>query len=421
MCAQSYGTKVDGRPSVRFLCADGGVVMNVMRQVRRFLMLSVASLICSCAHNPNATIGYYLPKSVVSVKVLRTIACNDLDEPAIQVGVIAATTYAADRNARQEFALAPLGSSFANTSSKFSFYPDGRLSGMNAAGKGAGKDIITAVLKVAAIAGGMGLAAQRPQPTFKTECDYIEASTKDDVITLVYEATIDLDNATVVVQADGSTRPLVSKAHLSALLADKQTYYPEDKALRDALTNQGVLVNPSIQLIPPALESANAHTKLSKMFGDICAFVLPQPDDQRPLAPVAASMEKSSFPLAMREPAITTLAVRSGRNCVEKKYWEGEIVDAKRGRIYYLAVPKAAAFGRTKFDLELQESGRVSSIAYEKDTGVGEVAGSIGEALSSFRPQTDAEKVAEINAESDLIAALERRALCLAHKSKCTK
>jgi hypothetical protein len=89
-----------------------------------------AWLLAACPHLPDATVGYYLTKTKVGFRVVRTVACDGNNFLIISNAVTPAVTPVADRTKRRTVTLAKLKGTLSDSDLKFDLYDDGRLSWM---------------------------------------------------------------------------------------------------------------------------------------------------------------------------------------------------------------------------------------------------------------------------------------------------
>lgn len=329
---------------------------------------AIAALLMSgCASTPKLSMNYYLPTTSASFKVVRTIACDDGDNPIVATAVTPTVRHRADPGLKQTVEVDKLKGSFANTDLKFEYNEDGRLSGINASSTGQGEAILkTAITLATAIAGLDGGSA-----TYPTECADIKKFGGGKPLTLTYDGPVDL-----------SEKPAVA------------------------------------QPIPPDTTSIYYASKLQAVLGPICAYTL---GGSRPAEPLSDVDPKAAVLLKMRQPgtAQIRLVTGAGPGCGTVKIWDDSITAAQFGADYTLPIPSPAIFGKQTFAAAFAESGALKSVQYTSDTGAGQVLNVGSAALTALQGDSDAAKAAEVKAQADLIAQQQRLVACIADPASC--
>ena len=167
-----------------------------------------------CATTPNATVGYYLPKVDVDVKVTETVGCTKDGVIIANLTATSDTKYSADhaKGGYQTIAIRRLDGPLSDTTVGFDYYDDGRLKGFNSTSTGRGEEIIKSAIALARKFTGFTEASLiKINP-----CDKIATWGGDaKAITLVFVGSIPFD------KAGGDRKPLdpdlASQAYLKEL------------------------------------------------------------------------------------------------------------------------------------------------------------------------------------------------------------
>ncbi len=335
---------------------------SIARAKLPFVVPCLAVILCACASTPKVSVGYYLARTELSIKAIRTIACDSDKKPIIEQQFLPTATFVADT--RETLPIYKLDGALSNTTAKLSFYGDGRLSGINATATGQGPAILKSI---ATVASAVLLNVDPASTDYSTACDYVakHADDKTKTLTIVYETKVNL--------------------------ADKEA-----------------------ELIEPVLASKFHHDEIKSMIGDLYAAVTKTESRGKPVEIIKAS--PSAVMLTLREPAVTTVQVLS---VTGGEYWSTDVLDAAAGERYSVPIPRAAAFGKQEFEVEVAESGALKSLKYGKDSGVGGAFDALDAVAGVLQGPTAAEQAAALEAEADLIAQQQRLVQCRADPAAC--
>lgn len=329
----------------------------------RAAVIVVIPLSAACAHTPKVTLGYYLPRSEIHLKVDRVLACSKANRVVEVVAVTPTTRFVADRSKWRPISIADVDGSFADADLKFEFYEDGRLKAVNATTTGKGEDVLKSAISL------MGMVAfDETRGTDPASCKTIRnLSGQAKALTLTYEGYIEI-------VGDGTVP------------------------------------------IEPIVSSAAAHKELAASMGGVCAAIKTRMQANAP----EISQRGEGARLMLVQPGAATITVTSGgkNSCVESTHWMGEVLAPQFGKEYALPIPKAAMFGKQVFEVSVGESGTLSSVKYGKETGANQALTVLNTALPELQ-KTTAEQTAEANEEADKIKALERLAKCRADPASC--
>jgi hypothetical protein len=115
-------------------------------------MFTLASLLSGCASLPNMNARYFLPKSELRVKVIRTVACDKQDHLIVATAVTPVAKHSADTSASSSktISLKKLRGLLADSDVKLDFYDDGRLKAFNSTSTGQGEAILKSAISVVA-------------------------------------------------------------------------------------------------------------------------------------------------------------------------------------------------------------------------------------------------------------------------------
>ncbi|HEX3097500.1 MAG TPA: hypothetical protein VHQ02_07260 [Usitatibacter sp.] len=325
---------------------------------------AVAVLACAgCAQLPDATIHYYLARTTVGFKAVRTVACTAEGKLVSATTVTPTVVHAADRSETLALPLAQLKSRFVDGDLKVDLYDDGRLKGVNATATGEAEPILKAAMAIAETVAAVPLDVARDR---NAACDVKAPNRKPR--TLTYEGEID-----------------VSASGPQPLQPD-----PDAKELLDTV-------------------------------GGVCAYVekITEPPTAFEYAPAPGDAV-----IRVRPPGVARVVVRAGNLrsfCnADPPVWKGDIAAAQlgRGHEYALPVPKPPLFGKQVFAATFQESGALSSVQYSSTAGTGSTLDTLGAGISGITGAAAA-RATQLKAESDLIEQQERLVRCRADPSTC--
>jgi len=220
---------------------------------RALLAVVTIAILASCANTPDVTRTYYLPQAELTANVTQSLACDNNFKSLIRVTTVTfqPPKYTRNRGVTGTFAYKALSGVFRDSNVGLTTTSDGRLSGVNASGTGAGTVMLQSLINVgSSIAGvvahtadgkpGNNDAAPSPPPpallpgtTLITSiCGNIQklndasavvhpVSTKADAATPGSEASAPRANTpvvtltystTIVFNANGTTVPAVAKS-----------------------------------------------------------------------------------------------------------------------------------------------------------------------------------------------------------------
>lgn len=331
--------------------------------------LAAASLLAGCAHLPEAKIHYYLATSTVTLKDIRTVACDAGGNVIVADAVTPTVTHRADAaHPQAPIKLKNFKGDFADADLKFDFYEDGRLSGVNGSVTGQGDAILKTAITVATTAAKfaiLGVAAG------ETPCDKIKKFAGDKPLTLTYAVDINL---------------AAPKDAAQLFVADAGSLY---------------YVN-EIAILGPISAAIKAKTPGRE--------------------PVEATANQSDFVLLpAQEPGQARIVVTTTSKDGVSKLWEGSLTVAADGYStpYGLPLPRPAWFGKKVTAASFAESGALKSVEFSSTSGANGALGVAQAALTAAQGQSTADKAAEVKAQADLIAQQQRLVACMADKPGC--
>lgn len=327
----------------------------------------LASFLAGCAHVPDVTVGYYLPKSAVSFKVIRTVACDADDNPIIATAVTPTVKHSADPAKQYRVSLSQLKGGLSDSDVKFEFYEDGRLSAINASSTGQGEAILKTAITLATVV----FAFDGGRQSHPKECAAIKAFGGGKPLTLTYEGDIDLT------QPPASAQPLKPDT--------ASTYYA---------------------------------SALAGVMQGVYAFVV---DARKPDAPASYSSASGNVVVRARQPGAVRIKVTIGKGALDSDdvVWNDFVPVAQAGIDYDLPIPKPAAFGKEAFAATFAESGALKSVQYARNTGAGQALNVASAGLTALQGDSAAAQAANVKAEADLIAQQQRLVSCIANPSGC--
>jgi hypothetical protein len=347
-------------------------------------ILVLGSLLASaCARTPDVQASYYLPKSSLSVKAIRTVACDTHGTVFSATAVTSTLNFGRD----EAFGLQPisfraLDGQLANNDLALSFYDDGRLKGINATTVGRGEEVFKSAISLASTVagGGFTLLSTRPGVPPPTPCGLIKTfGGKEKMVTLVYSGSEKFDQA----------GPRASVLQLDA-------------------------------------GSPEYHHQINEALSVLCFGVGAAKKDPMPIQVAPGETARAAINVKLRQPAKVPVFVSEGADeaCATadraKKIWSGGAIVPQLGDPYSLPIPTAALFGKQSMELALTESGIVTTLKYGKESGAAGILNVMNTGLTEAKPDSAATQAAEIKGEADLIAQQQRLIRCQLDASKCT-
>lgn len=332
------------------------------------LGVMLAAGLTACATMPDVSVTYYLPKATFQTSVVRTIACDVQDNAIIVTNVISKTTYTRDDGRSHTVSLKAANSMWGNTETGFTLLEDGRLGGFNTTQVGQGGEIV----KSAMVFAGAVLAAASADPNVvKTQCQYVRDVGKDKGLTLTFVA-------------------------------------------QEEFSTQGPLASRKLE---PSAESVVYFEKVKNILGNVCIAAAPMESERRV---ESKADRRDAFNIVAVEPARYGVTIKQdGSTACSDEVWSGTVLVPQHGQAIELPVRRAALFGKQTAAFTFAESGAPTSIKYGKDAGATGALGAANEILG-MGTTTDAEKLAALKIEADLIAQQQRVIRCKANPVGCS-
>jgi hypothetical protein len=348
-------------------------------------LLAIAStLVTGCATTPDVQASYYLPKSGLGVKAIRTVGCNAEGNTLYSATAVTAdVSYGPD----EKVGLIPirfrgLDGKLSNSDLTLSFQDDGRLKGVNATTVGRGEEVFKSAIQIAGIAlgGGLGFVELSTRKPKKSDaCQLIDSfGGKEKMLTLTYAAaeSFDADAAHAV-----NLKLDPSLGHLSTL----------DGALKTLC----LVVGPAVMETPHVTVAPGGDAAIN---------------------------------LSLRQPAKVPVSVTEGGDpgCSyivangATKIWGKNVPVPQLGKPYSLPIPKGALFGKQTFAVALADSGAITSLQYAKESGAPGMLNVVSAGLTEAQPDSAAAKAAQVKGEADLIAQQQRLIRCQINQTSCT-
>lgn len=329
--------------------------------MRKLMGLILALMCAACAHTPPVVSTHYGTTSELHLRVVRTLACDKTGHPILATSVTPTVFHRADPAQQRTLEFAKVARSWANTDIGLELTGDGRLKGVNASSAGQGEALLDAAIKLVAIM--EDIDARWPDTT--QACSEFTAAYGDKPLTVFLEAIDRFDGNSVALEPD--------------------------------------------------VQSRAAYEHFGALFGELC---YDKDDILVPAAPAALAVTRAGAKLAAVQPAWQTVVIRAGPQgqCAER-IWSARVPVAQLGTPYELHIPAAALFGKQRFEAAFDEAGSLTKLKYGSD--VGTEALTSGANLVQQLDRSDAERLAEIKLEADLIAAQQRLVTCQADPTKC--
>lgn len=332
--------------------------------------LAAAHLLAACAQTPDIKLGYHFARAEMSVRVVRTVVCDEANRPVIVTSVTPTVVHSADLDrGKLDLPIKSVASSFANADVKLERWEDGRIKGVNATSVGQGEVIVKTIASIVPMLPFDG----PPPPTFPDQCAFIKASGGGKPLTLIFDGPVNLK------AAPGNWKE-----------------------------------------IPAEIGSAFYFSRLSAAMGSVCASVTGSATGVAPVDPVSPSGK--DVRLRLRQPGRVAVRVAGHAptgGCGSAAIWDGVVLAGQAGVEYDLPIPRAALFGKQAFAVSVGETGALLSVQYGQEAGTSAILNAVGSALTAISGDTAAVKAAELKSEADLIAQQQRLALCKAKPAEC--
>ena len=338
---------------------------NKRLSMKHYLAGLLLVVMSGCATVPDVTLSYYPVKWSAQVTVTQTIGCKtETDQLYVLNALTVSPTYTSD-NAKSPFQLRIKGleGGFTDSELTMSLTDDGRLKVINQSTTGQGEAIIkSAVGLITAIGGIKALVLEGKVKV--DPCKFMTQVSKDKPITLTYRAGIDDTNL--------STPPPLFPTQDSAFFYEN---------LKESLPRLRISIARATDNVSGPVYNAPA-----------------QASDKV----VLLKLQKTRF-VEVSVPGST------------EKLGPLRITIPEDGT-YDLPIPKGAFFGKQIFSLTLSDAGAVTSVGYNKTTGMSGALNALGAVANA---DTAAAKAAELKAQADLIAQQQRLMLCQTKPDQC--
>lgn len=327
---------------------------------------SFAFFLSACANTPDVNLNYYLPKSTIDFKIVKSASCDTTGNLRIAASPLIETTEHSDYQGGQKYIpIKELDGAFSNTSIAVTWYDDGRLKSINSNSTGVGTNAINSITDT--VISGVSLAGFR-----SNHCEQINATDEKTVSFTYAYKSLDSDSVSSVI-GDKINLELTKESIEKRSKFELETFIPE---MHDA-----TITRSSFDLVSLG-NSANNNNFL---------------------------------PLELRSPTQLTMSLTDDEG--KPKSTNKTIAGIAT---YKVPIPKSAAFGTTEFALSLFPTGGIETISYGKESGLGAAADSGRTFLSKFESETAAERALNFRNEADLIAQQQRLIRCEADPSSCT-
>lgn len=358
---------------------------------------AAASLIVAgCAQTPHATITYPLARTDAAISVVRTIKCDKDDVPHVVDAPTVTVTFSADPRATGTLKTARLDGVLADTSLDMGFTADQRLKTVNAQSTGQGETILKSAISLASSVffpkvGSEDAREVTGMPTpadVKSQCAELTRTFGTEAMTITYAGSLDI---------------------------------PDPNGKTPAETATGRRMDFRLQPMPQDLERTR---RFASLLGSVCARLRTLHAPMAPVSEIAPSGAYATLTARQPRPAVLAIAVSPSTDVcpVEDQpgfIWAGRLAVGQLGTLYQIPIPRAAVFGKQTFELELDDSGGLTKIAYGKETGAGGTIATGQAVVDAVRPPTDADRAAAIESEIALRRAQDHRAKCLADPTAC--
>jgi hypothetical protein len=344
-----------------------------MTSISKNLIISGFLVLSSgCARMPDASIEYFLPKTMAIVTVNQTVSCVDLLNPTVITDVDIEPYYSADTNKSYSVNFSDLDTFYSSGSATITKTDDGRLESFNSNTAGSGSDVVNTFVSL--IEAVSGFKSKRSD--VQTACEIINS-----------------------VAGEKDKKPLP----LSIVLKSSVDFINENNS-REIITTPFVIKNYPQSFyvsIEPALGS------LSYQIGGIRNAVIPV-------------INNENWPsITLVEPAIAPInVIKISPISNERTQFKAFVPVPQWGAEYSVPVPKPPMFGSNEVNLALYGSGKIKSLKYGTTNGAKDLGTSISTIANQFEV-TDSEKAQALKDEADVIAQQQRLIKCQTKPAEC--
>ncbi|HWA91864.1 MAG TPA: hypothetical protein VG889_17630 [Rhizomicrobium sp.] len=354
---------------------------------RAFAALAASSVLLSaCGTLPNVTYRYYPAKSVTTLSVTQTVACNADHELLVSSAVVApVTAYSANYSSEAgELYVPSIDRKWADADASFTFSDDGRLKGINAQLTGQGETILKSAITLGTAIAGAAAAFSAPvrikhndkNENDKEECDTLAKWVGDGKpATLTYTKVLDLYTAST--KETDPCDPRIYKRNDAGNCVPFADVTPAD-APNDALAKTIDPAGDKDAWVSDRLLYNRLKDKLPKLSFDVKWSFF-----RHPASYMAADKSKDDFTtIKLQDTASAHLDFKAG------DVWIGgaAVTVPVEGSLYALAVPKAGMFGSRKIVLTLSDAGAINSLEYGKGNGAAGAMNVVSSAVTAATP-----------------------------------
>ncbi|WP_133647940.1 hypothetical protein [Paraburkholderia flava] len=329
-------------------------------------------ILTGCAVLPDATITYYLPKSQTAITATQTIACDSQKILSVTTVLNAKPAYMADYTRKAEpLHIQKLDGMMSDTDVAVTLTDDGRLKSINSTQTGEAEAVIKEAVTVAA-----GVAA-----VAFTSTRWCDGPNSEKPVTITYSAG-PLDYKQMAVAQDTNKDMKIDDAS-QALYKTVSASTLDGEPIGDSLM-------PTLVIHPAQPIQTVEQTEIK----DGVPITLPK-------------MQKIRVELLWGLKSKTSVGTqdlylpREGENST-----------------FSLDIPSSAWFGTQKFILSIADSGGITSIEYGKNTGTASALTATQDVLSA-KSDVTTDRIANLKAQADLIAAQQRLAGCKTKPAEC--
>lgn len=331
----------------------------------------------ACTTVPAMEYRYAPAVGVTTISVVQSLACSTDDQTLVisNAQPIITATYQADRSQTPwSVTIKNDNSNLADTNFTMGWWDDGRLKSVNSAATGQGTAAIKALVSLVGTALTVGSPRGSKTAVPLKICTELKRLNKDGVVAITYTRQFDLAS-----------------------------------------------LNSSHQEIPPSSSSSDLYADLNALrtIGPMTATLSLSPFDTRPAIPQVAEADQHFIWLKLQKVQYGTLEVYDQQG---KPISSTQIVvpDNQLAHAWSLPIPKAKPFGNGTFGVAVAESGMVTSVSYAKNASMPAALDVLNAAATSLGPRTDADRLAALKAQDDLIVENNRHARCVAQQDQCT-
>ncbi|CAM3555785.1 hypothetical protein BOSP111201_12390 [Bordetella sputigena] len=367
--------------ALRNLLSAGDRSMNFC-----WLGAGLTVVIGGCASMPSVKTNYSLTRAAVDFEVLRSVTCDAKGNVFIVDKASALARFYPDPVSVGQIDTRMLSGSGSDTTFSPTWYPGGRLKGINATSTGRGGEVVESAVKLALLAAGTGAPGTA--------------------------------GATLRVKLPSATCALVGTAEQKEAKTFKYLFtWTPDRAADPTNWSHKLDVT----------DESESFAMLFTALPTICAYAFPHNAER--FKPIEAESDVKERTIKAREPSLVRLALYSidpkqqpcparTEQSTQGILWQGYVPVSQWGLDYEVPIPAPALFGSTNFEVAFDKSGALEKLTYGKGDGMAAATAAAANAAQQYADRY-ADQAARAEGEINAIIANEKLVRCRADPKQC--